>query len=126
MPRWVRIMVLLLATSLILVVSLWPHGDPVTLGLDVSDKLRHAAAFWALTLLSLWTFPRRIFLALLALIAFGGLIELLQGALGWRTAHWPDFVADAAGIAVGLVVYQTLRKLVGGTTGLRSAPVVDQ
>lgn len=37
-----------------------------------------------------------------ALVAYGALLELAQGATGWRTAEWGDLAADALGVALVL------------------------
>ena len=43
-----------------------------------------------------------------AVVAIGGLIELLQGAMGLgRDAEWLDLVADALGVALGLILVLT-------------------
>jgi hypothetical protein len=39
-----------------------------------------------------------------ALVAWGGTLELVQGATGWRGAEWADFAADALGVAFGLLL----------------------
>lgn len=45
--------------------------------------------------------PRVMLLCCIVSLAFGGLIELLQGAMGLgRGADWLDFAADAVGVAV--------------------------
>jgi hypothetical protein len=41
-------------------------------------------------------------------VAIGGVIELLQGAMGLgRDAEWLDLVADTLGVALGLVLVLT-------------------
>lgn len=37
-----------------------------------------------------------------ALVGYGALLELAQGATGWRTAEWGDLAADALGVALVL------------------------
>ena len=39
--------------------------------------------------------------AALLSFAFGGLLELLQGALGWRSAEVADLLADGVGSTLG-------------------------
>ena len=71
------------------------------------DKANHAAAFAALTLSGCFGFPgsRRVVLAvLIALLAFGGLIEILQAYVPGRDSDWADLLADAVGILGGLVL----------------------
>jgi VanZ family protein len=74
-----------------------------------SDKLKHFLAFG---LLAFW-FGSIVVRADLpwvgvAVVAIGGLIELLQGAMELgRDAEWLDLVADALGVALGLVLVLT-------------------
>ena len=59
-----------------------------------------------------WRTPRWLRLTLLAaLLAFGGLIELLQRYVPNRTAEWGDLGADAIGIAIGVLVASLLLRL---------------
>jgi len=78
------------------------------------DKLNHMLAFAGLALCATlgWRTPRWLRLTLLAaLLAFGGLIELLQQLVPNRTAEWGDLGADAIGIAIGLLVASVLLRL---------------
>jgi VanZ family protein len=38
------------------------------------------------------------------LIAFGILIELIQGTISYRTSEWMDLLGDTLGIALGLII----------------------
>jgi VanZ family protein len=76
---------------------------------NVSDKLEHVAAF---VLLAFWfgsIVSRRAYLRLaLALVAYGALIEVLQGTMHLgREPELLDIVADAAGIMPGLLLALT-------------------
>lgn len=78
-------------------------------GVGISDKLQHALAF---ALLAFWfgsiVVRRDLPWAGLALVLFGGLIEIAQALLGWgRTAEWLDLLADAAGVLAGLLLAAT-------------------
>lgn len=79
------------------------HSPPAPLRFEHADKLEHMAAY---TLLMGWFcqlyFARkqRIWLAF-AFIAFGGIIELLQGWSGYRTADWLDLLSDSLGVGLG-------------------------
>jgi len=73
--------------------------------IHVWDKLQHMTAFAVLTLLGWVAYPRvsRIKLVL-ALIAFGGLIEIVQLIpMLQRDSDWHDWLADiiAIGVAAG-------------------------
>jgi VanZ family protein len=69
------------------------------------DKLNHALAFAALAVsacFSAQVSPRRLLLAGALLVAFGGVIELLQALVG-RDAEWGDLLADSVGMTTGLL-----------------------
>ena len=92
----------LLMALFITVMSLLPANNLPSLG--VSDKIEHAAAyallaFWFASVMGRWDY---LYL-FLALLAFGGGIEIAQGLLGLgREADLLDLAADAAGSVVGL------------------------
>lgn len=65
------------------------------------DKVNHALAFAVLAMLGCGSYPERRAPVLLGLLAYGGLIELLQSFTGYRTAETLDVVADAVGLLVG-------------------------
>ncbi|MBL0727555.1 VanZ family protein [Piscinibacter sp. HJYY11] len=78
--------------------------DPLSTGWD---KLNHGAAFAALTMTALLAFPRphrALWVVLLGLLAFGGLIEVVQGLVPNRSSEWADLLADALGIVAGTIV----------------------
>ncbi len=74
--------------------------------LKVSDKLEHALAYLLLAFWFASVIVRRDYFGLMvALLAFGGLIELVQGWMGLgRTADLLDLLADAAGIVMGVLL----------------------
>ncbi len=65
------------------------------------DKLNHAMAFAVLAILGLQSYRTRIAVVLGSLLAYGGLIELLQGLTSFRNAEWGDWLADAVGLVLG-------------------------
>lgn len=75
----------------------------------VNDKFEHALGYVLLTLWFCGIYPRRKYWAIaLGYLLFGILIELLQGAMNWgRHADIHDVYADAAGIAIGLIIALT-------------------
>ena len=80
------------------------------------DKLNHALAFTALACSAYLGHPasrRARLLWLCVLLAFGGLIEVLQSFVPDRSAQWGDLLSDAVGIVCGAVL---------GAFALRSAP----
>lgn len=86
----------------VLFLSLWPLPEPppVSTGWDKSD---HVVAYLVLGLLGIGAFANlpRLWLALLA---YGGAIELLQGFVAYRTPAWGDFLADAIGLGIALLL----------------------
>ena len=85
--------------------ALSPHPPP---SVDFGwDKLNHILAFTALafcaTLGSQASRGVRILL-LSALLAFGGLIEVLQLFVPGRSSEWGDLLADSLGIACGVCI----------------------
>lgn len=69
------------------------------------DKSNHLLAFAALTLaaeFAFWPWPRRRLCNAAWLMAYGAVVELVQSRIPGRSGEWPDLLADAAGIALGL------------------------
>jgi VanZ family protein len=91
------------------VVSLIPAPD-----IGVNDKVSHLLTYF---LLAGWfglLVRTRIFLCwtVVALIAYGMIIEWLQGKTGYRYAEWGDVIANGVGCCVGATLYFTpLRRL---------------
>ncbi|MEO8152344.1 MAG: VanZ family protein [Rhizobacter sp.] len=103
-PRRPWQLLLLMLIGIVCYLALTP-APPKTLSLGW-DKANHAAAFAALTLAGCFGFQgsRRVVLAvLLALLAFGGLIEILQAYVPGRDSDWADLLADTVGIVCGVV-----------------------
>ena len=65
------------------------------------DKLNHAVTFAVLAMLGCSAYPERKVQVLLGLLAYGGLIELLQSLTDYRSAETLDVVADGVGLLVG-------------------------
>lgn len=100
---WQLLLVLLLGVVCFLAFSPRPP-DPLSTGWD---KLNHGAAFTALTMTALLAFPRpyrALWVVLLGLLVFGGLIEVVQGFVPNRSSEWADLLADALGILAGTIV----------------------
>lgn len=90
------------ALVVVLVLSLLPSPEPppFSTGWDKSD---HVSAYLVLGLLGIGACTNR-FRLWPALLAYGGVIELLQGFVGWRTASWGDFLADGIGLGIALLL----------------------
>ena len=70
-----------------------------------------AAAFAALTIAAyggIRVSLGRLLLLAASLLAFGGLIEILQLFVPGRSCEWEDLFADSIGIALGMVVAAAL------------------
>lgn len=86
-------------SAAVLVLALLPKVPPmVTTGWD---KGNHMLAFGTLAILGLWGFPSRAVVVLTGLLAYGGLIEILQSFTPNRVAEWQDLVADGLGLLLG-------------------------
>ena len=65
------------------------------------DKSNHVLAFAVLFILTNRAYPRHLVIVLIGLLAFGGLIEILQSFTPDHVADWQDFLADGIGLLVG-------------------------
>ena len=72
------------------------------------DKSNHVIAFSALAYLGQKAFSQNAFKLIIGLIAFGGLIELLQTFTPTRFGEWQDLMADTIGIFIGLFIAKRL------------------
>lgn len=83
------------------------------------DKSNHLLAFAVLALLAdrmviAWRRGTAARLAAWGLVlAYGGLIELLQSQIPGRAAEWSDLFADALGVALGLAVGWLMNRAMG-------------
>nr|WP_225612714.1 VanZ family protein [Variovorax sp. VRV01] len=103
--RWL----LALAMLALLVLSLAPlSADLPTTGWD---KGNHALGFAVLGLLGQWAWPGRTAIVLTALLAYGGLIELLQSFTPDRVAEAADLLADWVGLLLGAGLAFLLERL---------------
>jgi VanZ family protein len=69
---------------------------------DINDKVSHLLAFYVLSLLADFSFPRHgsVLSKALALLGYGLLIEVVQYFIPYRTCSLLDLSADGAGIAL--------------------------
>jgi VanZ family protein len=97
--------------------ELTPH--PPKLAALLWDKAEHFIAYFGLALLASlgWGLRRSLVLVFAAVVALGGMLEILQSFVG-RDAEWGDFFANSLGALAGLalaVVYLSIpRRLVAG------------
>lgn len=68
------------------------------------DKTNHLLAFCVLTVLGTQAYRGRTGMVLLGLLAYGGMIEILQSFTPDRMAEWADLLADSLGLTVGLAL----------------------
>jgi VanZ family protein len=86
------------------------------------DKLNHAGAFAALTVVATFALPSprwNLWLLLGGLLCFGGAIEVAQAFTPTRNAEWGDLLADAVGMAAGLLAAALFTRIVSGRPQLR-------
>ena len=110
MRKYLDIPITLIVTLTLTVAMLWPlEAAPAPNG---SDKVVHLIAFAALSFPLARTGRFGLLPVFLGASAFGGLIELIQPSFN-RSADMNDWVADIAGVAVGILcglIYRRLRR----------------
>jgi VanZ family protein len=80
------------------------------------DKLNHLSAFAAMAFAGCFSFPgsaRQRVAMLFGLLAYGGLIEILQLYIPGRSGEWADLFADSLGISVGTTVAAVTAVIIG-------------
>jgi VanZ family protein len=75
------------------------------------DKMNHAMTFAMLAMLGCRAYPERKVQVLLGLLAYGGVIELLQSLTSYRSAEALDVVADGVGLLVGWTFTRVLWRI---------------
>lgn len=89
----------------VLVAALSPAMPEMQQTKWLTDKSLHGLTFAFLTVWFSGQYARRSYWHLaLGMLAFGGLIEVCQRMLTYRSAEAMDLVADAIGVAAGLLV----------------------
>jgi VanZ family protein len=80
-----------------------------------SDKFNHALAFFVLALLLEQTREAMPFWRglILPLVAYGLLIEIVQGQLGYREMSLLDVAADCIGLLIYGVLQAPIKKIIG-------------
>ena len=109
MRKYLDIPLTLIVTALLTVAMLWPIHQPTPNG---SDKIVHLIAFAALAFPLARTGRFGLIPVFVGASTFGGLIELIQPSFG-RSADTQDWIADIAGVGLGMMLallYRRLRK----------------
>jgi len=89
--------------------SLWPvELLPQVAG---GDKTHHFIAYAALVFPVAFVRPRQWLLVFFLLLAWGGVIELIQPYVN-RWGEWLDLAANTAGACLGLLLAEVLRRLI--------------
>ena len=117
--KFVLTLMLVLWTAGVLYGSLAPGDDLPPAGwlamIPYFDKVVHFGFYFGETLLVLLLFePRgwRRWTAVAAVILCSGAVELVQGALGYRSKDFWDFVANSSGALVAVAVAPLLQRFV--------------
>lgn len=98
----------------VLTLAPMPSGGPAG-----SDKLYHVLAFACLAFPLPLVRPRWTVWVILGVIAYGGVIEMIQPFFG-RQAEWADLVADGVGAILGAIVARHLGLWLRGSGGLKN------
>ncbi len=121
MPDTRRLIILAFWTAALVALVMACLPQPPKLWTDPDDSLQHFTAFATIATLARIGYPRAQMLTLLlAITAFGGLIELVQmiPALG-RDSSFDDWMVDMAATSIALVL---LEPLFAGVEERGSAP----
>ena len=101
---------------LVLILTFISWQATIRTGIEVpisnSDKLLHFLAFYTLAFLLDFAFPKSRFgvLKIIILIGYGGLIEVVQSFLPYRSAELADLITDIIGISAYALTIPILRR----------------
>lgn len=99
----VLVLLAVFAATVTPALGLWPTVDIDTY--FAIDKWLHALTFLFLSLWFAGQYAKRAYWRIgLGLIVFGGMIEMIQRSLTYRTGDFADLAANFVGIFVGLSV----------------------
>ena len=102
-----------LACAVLLIFYFTMTPTEYELAQSVNDKLMHAMAFLALSLLADFSFPRDKFSLkkICPIIAYGILIECVQYFVPYRSFSMLDIVGDIAGVVIYVLLLPLLMRL---------------
>jgi VanZ family protein len=109
MRKYFDIHLTLTITAVLTVAMLWPTNQPPPAP-DGTDKLVHLIAFSALAFPLARTGRYGLVAVFVGASVFGGLIEIIQPSFG-RSADMQDWIADIAGVGLGIVLALVYRRL---------------
>ena len=93
--------------SMFMLIELAPKKDSI----KYLDKIQHSIVFLILSIAGCLAFKKKIWMITIGLTIFGAIIELLQATLTTtRTGDVKDWLADVAGILIGLVIVSIYRQ----------------
>ncbi|MEW6311959.1 hypothetical protein AUR59_004470 [Stutzerimonas balearica] len=119
--RYMRALPFLLVLLIVLFAGLKP--DPVPQMFHHQDKLHHLAGFAALVFTLRFAFMRLHWgVVVIGSLAAALAIELLQGALPYRTPSLGDMLANGLGVGCGLLASLMLRSWLARVEGRLVAP----
>lgn len=107
-PKRAAISLTCVLAVLIGILALIPLSVPQ--GVPGTDKMHHVIAFAALVLPIAALSPRSLIWVLPLVIAYGGLIEIIQPYTG-RFGEWKDFQADVIGALLGMFFGLVIHRL---------------
>ena len=108
MRKYLDIPLTIVVTLTLSVAMLWPLEAPPPAP-DGSDKVVHLIAFAALAFPLARTGRIGLLPVFVGASAFGGLIEVIQPTFG-RSADMQDWIADIAGVALGIILALLYRR----------------
>ncbi len=93
---------LFIILTLLFLIALWvPYKYLPVDGQD--DKIHHSLVFFALTILMFYSFRIRLFWTAGIMLMLAATTELSQTFIANRSSSWPDFQANAIGVALSIV-----------------------
>lgn len=111
--------VLLISVAAILYLATTSSSYPIPAA--ANDKVNHIIAFIELTIVTRLAWPRlSAFWYAPALLGFGLALEAVQANLPYRDFSMADVLADALGIAIGMLPWPGIRN--AGEVDLRNSP----
>lgn len=107
--RPIRLGLYALAAAILLVLCVLPSQDLPDTG--AGDRFEHTAAWFVLTITGYLLAPQRRLAIPAFALAYGVLIEVLQGSVvTGRHGDVGDFLADALGVGLAVLVFLAARK----------------